>query len=239
MITFEPPPLDKRPLVLGSDDPSRGPAAPPGSAQGPAHPPVPPLAGRVELGGPHAVPVTEEFAAQDPRLALFVRQEAAHSVYHLVLFTLGFPARPATPRLWSACLRMVLDAPGAPAPPVAWSMTPQLVTDERPRTRTLTLGPQLALLGAEASLGEWSSTTTENRRDAFLTAGGGRGPTPRWELRRTRTMPLTGDHDLAMVVRAPRGTPSRITLTVEAATRGNLLRRYSALPDPLTLVSPL
>ncbi|MGK5534227.1 hypothetical protein [Streptomyces sp. URMC 129] len=216
-----------RPLTMASDDPVRGPA------DGPA---VPPLTGRVLFGAPLSVPLTPEFAASDPELELFVRQEAAHSVYHLVRLGIGFAEQPPTPRLESASVHLVLSAPGAAVQPVAWSMTPERVTEQRERQRTVTLSPQFLFGG----LGEVSTTTTAVAEGTpFLLALGARTSEPRWVLRRTRAMPLVGDQPLALIVRAPRGVPASIAATVHASTKSTLLRRYRALPEPLELVSPL
>ncbi|WP_326596643.1 hypothetical protein [Streptomyces sp. NBC_01803] len=218
------PPLTMRPLPMASDDPVRGPD-PAGT---------PPLAGRILFAEPHAVPVTPEFAASDPELELFVRQEAAHSVYHLVRLAIGFTAEPPTPRLESASVHLTLSSPGASVQPVAWSMTPVRVTEQRERQRTLTLSPQILFGGVE-----WSTTTTVPDGDTFLLAVGGRTAEPRWDLRRTRTMPLAGDQPLSLIVKAPRGATTSITATVRASTKSALLRRYRALTGPLTLVSAL
>jgi hypothetical protein len=231
MIPVEPLDLPLRPLVLTSEDDTLAHSADPGP------PPVPPLAGRVLLGGPHAVPITREFAAEDPELRLFVDQEAAHAVYHLVRLTLNFPERPVTPRLHRVWLGIELAAPGGAGAPVAWSMTPSEVRDARQRVRHFALGPRLAFLGVEVEVGEWSRTVTEQAGEPFLRAERAQTPHPEWTFTRTRTMPLTGDQSLALVVRAPAGVVSTLGLEIQATTRSRPLglRRYREIPDPLTL----
>ncbi|MEO3749607.1 hypothetical protein [Streptomyces sp. B6B3] len=232
MIPVEPLDLPLRPLVLTSVDAT---LAPPSGE--PTPPPVPPLAGRVLLGGPHAVPITPEFAAEDRELRLFVSQEAARAVYHLVRLTLNFPDRPVTPRLHRVDAAFELTAQDGAEAPVAWSMTPSEVRDARQRVRHVALGPRLAFLGVEVELGEWSRTVTEQTGEPFLQAQRAQTPRPGWRFTRTRAMPLTGDQSLAMVVRAPAGVTSTLGLEIRATTRSRPLglRRYREVPGPLTL----
>jgi hypothetical protein len=244
-------PLVMAPLdtVLASSPPAQGPTAPPAPRQ-PAPvpaaprplprpappPPVPPLAGRVELGGPHAVPITPDLLADDPDLRLFVTQDAARCVYHLVRLTLNFPAQPTTPHLDSVHVRIELTAPGGGEPPVAWSMSE--VTDVRQRVRRLVLGPRLGILGIEAELGEVSREVTEHDQVPFVRAEGVQTPRPAWRFTRTPTRRLIGNQQLAMVVRAPTGVPTTLSLEINAATRSRIIRRYRDLPSPLRLGSP-
>ncbi|MYV97437.1 hypothetical protein [Streptomyces sp. SID3343] len=230
MLDIDQPALPLQPLVLDAEDPSRAAEAHTG----------PPLAGRVLLGGPLAVPVTAEYVAQDPDLELFVRQEAAHSVYHVVRVTLSFPQAPGEPRLHKASVSLALDTLEAgAAKPIAWSMIPTLVTDDRERTRTLTLGPRLSFAGVELGAGEWSSETTARRGDIHLRAEGAQTSTPSWHLTRTKALSLAGDRPLCLIVRAPKATTTTLTATIRASTRTNLLRRYRTLRTPLTLTTPL
>jgi hypothetical protein len=233
MIELSLPVLPEQELTLESDEPSRG--GPDPGATG-----LPPLEGRVTLGGPFTVPVTPDYVADDPSLRMFVEQEAAHSVYHVVHLSLTFAGEPGAPRLARAAIELGLSSTSTAAEPVAWSMTPLRVTETAQVERSFTLGPTLKLHEAEASLGGIGQTVTGSRTDVFLQALRELRPDPAWEFTRTRDMHLYGSHRLTMVVRAPRDGATSLSGTVRAATKGGLLRWYRReLPDPLPLVSVL
>jgi hypothetical protein len=231
MITVTLPALVEDQLTLDSDEPTRG-------AHGTGG--VPPLAGRVAVGGPYAVPVTPEFVAGDPGLRAFVEREMAQNVYHLVHLSLSFAAEPAAPALDQAAIELRLSAATAVCPPVAWSMTPLQITDSVNVERTFRLGPELKLEEAGLSLGSVERTVSGPRTEIFLQAQRELRSDPAWEFQRTRTMRLYGSHRLVMVIRAGKDDAVSISGTVRAATRGNLLRWYRReLPGPLPLTAVL
>jgi hypothetical protein len=233
MIELSLPTLPERELTLESDDPSRD-----GSDSG--APGLPPLEGRVTLGGPLALPLTPDQITDDPVLRAYVEQEAAHSVYHLVHLSLSFAGQPGAPRLTSAKIELKLSSTSTGTEPIAWSMTPLRVTDTTQMERGFTLGPSLKLSEMEASVGEIKQTVTGSRTEVFLQALRELQPDPAWEFTRTRDMDLYGSYRLIMVVRAPLDGATSLSSTVRAATRTGLLRKYRReLPEPLTLVSVL
>lgn len=233
MIELPFPVLPEQQLILESDEVSRG-----GSESGGQG--VAPLEGRVAVGGPYAVRITPDQVSDDPGLRMFVEQEAAHSVYHLVHLSLSFTGGSGVTPLARAAMELKLSSTSTAAEPVAWSMTPLRVTDTAQVERSFTLGPQLKLNDIEVSLGEVGRTVTQTRTDVFLQALRELRPDPAWEFARTRDMNLYGSHRLTMVVRAPRDGATSLSGTVRAATKANLLRWYKReLPDPLPLVSVL
>jgi hypothetical protein len=113
-------------------------------------------------------------------------------------------------------------------------MTPRQITDTRQVQRSVRLGPQLALMNVEATLGEASKTTMREEREVFLQALRQLRSDPTWEFRRTKTMDISGAFNLAMVVRAERDAAIGVTCTMTASTKGNLLRWYrQELAGPL------
>ncbi len=231
MITVPLPVLREQELTLESEEPTRGERGN-GSS-------ILPLAGRITLGGPYAVPVTPDYVADDPDLRTFVKTEAAHRVYHVVHMSVSFAAEPARPRLYRTAIELRLSGATTPAP-VAWSMSPLRVTDSVQVERSFRLGPELKLHDADMSVGEVEQKASWQRTEVFLQAQRVLQSDPAWEFTRTKTMSLYGSYRLIMVVRAGRDETTSIGGTVRAATRGNLLRRYRReLPDPLLLAAEL
>lgn len=231
MIAVALPALVEHQLTLDSDEPTRGAHHTDG---------VPPLAGRVAVGGPYAVPVTPDFVADDPGLRAFVEREMAQNAYHLVHLSLSFAAGPASPALDRAAIEFRLSAAMAVCQPVAWSMTPLQITDSVNVERTFRLGPELKLHEFELSLGSVERTVSGPQAEIFLQAQRELRADPAWEFQRTRTMQLYGSYRLVMVIRAGKDDAVSISGTVRAATRGNLLRRYRReLPGPLQLAAVL
>ena len=217
-------------------------APPDGEPAGPArgYPPrvVPPLRGRVSVGGPFADPVTPEFVAANAELSAFVRTESAHHEYHVVYMSVSFAARPATPRLVAARVELTLSSTVRTPEPVALSMSPRHFSDSTQVQRVLKLGPQLSLLEVEAGLGEVSRTTTREDREYFLQALNPMRSDPVWEFRRTKAMDHVGAYDQVMVVRTARGAATSVSGVVSASTKGNVWRWYEQdLPEPLRLAS--
>jgi hypothetical protein len=227
MITVPLPALREQVLTLEPDDPTRG-----ARGEGGA---VPPLGGRITLGGPYAVAVTADYVADDRDLRAFVENEAAHRVYHIVHMSVSFAGEPARPRLHRAAIEIRLSGTAAPEP-VAWSMSPLRVTDSVQVERSFRLGPELKLHDVEVSGAEVEQKESWQRTQVFLQAQRVLRSDPAWEFTRTKTMSMYGSYRLIMVVRAARDEVTSFSGTVTAATRGNLLRRYRReLPDPLVL----
>jgi hypothetical protein len=183
------------------------------------------------LGGPHAVRITPELVDDDQELRLFVTQEAGHRVYHWVSLTLNFPELPGTPALSSVHLGIDLAAPGGGEEPVAWRMRPLQEADVRLRERRFGLSSGLGIVDV-------GQTGTSEIPVPTLRGEGEQTPRARWRFTRTPTRPLVGDHRLALVVRAPTGVTTTLSLEINATTRTRHLRRYLDLPTPLTLDSP-
>ncbi|MPY60433.1 hypothetical protein [Streptomyces spongiae] len=227
------PELFEEPLSLALD--RRGRAGEPA-------PPGPPLEGRVLLGGPLSVPVTPEYVAEDRDMALFVEQEAARAVYHVVHLAVTMATEPVSPRLDHVQIDLELSTSAGAGgnggePPLAWSMAPLKVTEETEIGTTFKLGPQLRIAQVQGSLGEVSRTRTGRRTVPLLEATGELSPEPRWVLRGTKGVPLSGSQRLVVVIRVPVGSRTRVVTSVRAAVvKGSILRKYvRQLPEPLSL----
>lgn len=195
------------------------------------------LDGRITLGGPIAASVTPAYVAGDADLRLYVEQEAAHSIYHLVHLSLSFEAELDTPALETTALELSLSSTAAAHEPVAWSMMPTRITDPTQLSTTVRLGPQLKLFGIDATAGSWERGRVERDKDVFLEALHELRADPAWHLYRTQTMPLRGSHRFIMVLRAPRGATTRVNITVRASvSAGRWFRHYQTqLQNPLVL----
>lgn len=228
MIEFTDPRLTTYDIVLSADDPTRGPG------HGPAEEPAA-LAGRLRLGGPHSVRLTPEELAADRELARYAQEQAALYEHHLVRLSLTFVPQEGGPRLKFANVALSLTSDWGPKP-VAHSMDPFRLTDPVQVTRVRRLGPQLSLLGADASLGELERTVGYTTNQPFVQALDLGGSTPAWDFRPTTATELTGTYPLSLVVRCGAGTDTELKCTVTAGVEKPLLRRFSReLPDPLRL----
>ncbi|WP_162833220.1 hypothetical protein [Streptomyces sp. CB09001] len=178
--------------------------------------------------------------ADDPDLSEYLTGQADTCDYHLVHLSLTFAPTPQRPRLEFAHLALNFSAKPEFPPPLAHSMDPMRLTDAVQVTRTRRLGPQLSLLGADASLGEVGRHQEYTSHQPFAQALGLHGPTPGWEFRRTIATELTGCHALRMVVRTTVGSVTDLACTVTAGVKIPLLRRYTrTLPHPLRLDATL
>ncbi len=232
MIGLPCPDLPEQSLTLGSIDPDRGDRGAEGGS-------LPPLQGRVSIGGPLALPITDDLVAGDPQARAFLAKEGEQASFHLVHLSVTFEDD-ALPRLDWATVELALSSTSPVVRPVAWSMMPHRVTETHELQRSVTLGPQLKFMGVEARAGEVSVAVREQRSKVFLEALRELQSVPKWRFTRTPNMRLRGAHRLVMVIRAGRDAATGVTTTVQAATKGNLLRRYAAeLPDPLRLESVL
>lgn len=236
MIELDTPQLPELDLVLLPDEALRGDA--PGTGQAPGAPP--PLRGRVRLGGPLAQRLTPEMLADDPILSEYLTSQVSTFDYYLVHLSLTFAPTPQRPRLEFAHLALDLSAKPEAPPPLAHSMDPMRLTDAVQVTRTRRLGPQLSLLGADASLGEVGRSQEYTAHQPFAQALGLHGSRPGWEFRRTLATELTGCHMVRLVVRTAVGSVTDLACTVTAGVKTPLLRRYTrTLPHPLRLEATL
>jgi hypothetical protein len=205
-----------------------------------AQPSPGPLAGRIRIGGPHSRKVSAEFVAADPELSAYVDRQSAFFEFYVVHLTVSFAVRPVAPRLRSATVQLRLTSVPAWPEPVALSMTPQIVVDEVHEERAIRIGPELKLLEAGASLGDYTRTRSSVRREPVVLGLGLDGCEPAWEFTRTSSADLAGDHRLAMVVKTAAGSAASVSGVVTARTEGNLRRRFEReLAEPLQLDSVL
>ncbi|AJT63903.1 hypothetical protein T261_2219 [Streptomyces lydicus] len=232
MIELADPQLPAHELVLLPDDPLRG---EPGTGDEPQ-----PLAGRITLNGPSVRRLTPAQLAADAELAGYAEAEAGRYAYYLVWFAVTFSPSPKRPRLEFAHVALQLTSTPQEPRPVAHSMEPMRVTDPVQINRTRRLGPQLSLLGADASLGEVGRSVQYTTHQPFVEALGLQGADPAWEFRRTRTHELSGCHRLDVVVRTAADAVTEVAFTVKAGVKIPLLRRYTRrLPVPLRLEATL
>ncbi|WP_329540578.1 hypothetical protein [Streptomyces sp. NBC_01358] len=230
MIELADPGLTTYDIVLSADDPARGPEQGPAEVREPAA-----LAGRLRLGGPHSVRLTPEELAPDPELARYAKEQAALYEHYLVRLSITFVPQAGGPRIRFANVALQLTSGWGPKP-VAHSMDPIRLTDPVQIERVRRLGPQLSLLGADASLGEMTRTVGYTTNQPFVQALDLGGSTPAWDFRPTDATELSGAHPLSLVVRCGAGTETELRCTVTAGVEKPLLRRFSReLPDPLRL----
>ncbi|WIM99409.1 hypothetical protein ACTOB_003060 [Actinoplanes oblitus] len=193
------PPLDQQPITLVPE---------PLDVRGPGDPAPGELAGRLFLGGPLAVPLTggaDGFAYRLTHLALTV---IADDDAPFESVTLG--------------VELTCDAGEA----IAWSMAPDRVTDTAQLTDRFRFGPQLSLLGVEASLGSVERTRVRQGTELLVEALRPLRADPAWVIRRGRHTPAAGAYRFVMVVRSPAGGTVRTGITVTARVRRRRLFGY-------------
>ncbi|MEV4516107.1 hypothetical protein AB0K00_44995 [Dactylosporangium sp. NPDC049525] len=209
MLELDLPDLAAVPLPLVDDDTV---------VRGPDDvPPEPPR--RLFLGGPLAVPLTAATVGEDRDLRAFVEQDGEQHRYHLVHLAFTATAGPDEPPLQSAELHLRLSNDAGVAPAVAWSMAPERVVDPAQLTTKYALGPKLGLLGVDATLGSVERTTASPSSQVFLEALRLLRSDPAWRFQRTPGLAIDGSWRLVLVVRAPRGVTTHLSVTARATVR--------------------
>lgn len=235
MIDLAPPHLVQYELVLDPADPVRGEGRPTEPGGDPR-----PLAGRVFLGGPLVHRLTPQFLAADVELSRYVEEQSHQYSYFLVHLSLSFTPVPEHPRLTSAAVELRLSSTVNAPEPIALSMSPHRVTDTTQVQKVWRLGPQLSLVGVDASIGEVGKTVDFTEQEIFLQALRPLRSDPAWEFRRTRASELVGSHHLALVIRTARDAATGLSCIVTAGAKTPLLRRFrKELPNPVRLETVL
>jgi hypothetical protein len=201
-------------------------------AKGPGVP-VPPLNGRVSVGGPHGFKITAAKVAADPEIAAFVDENASCEYYFLYL-GVSFTAAPS-PSLESATVKLTLTGVPDTSAPFALSMKPLADGDPVSVKRTAALGPKLSLLNTvDAELGSVGSEKSFQRTELAVRGTGLASAEPGWEFTRTTTRNIEGSCMLTMVVQAVAGAKVSVAGQVTARAGGNFVRRFGReLPQPL------
>jgi hypothetical protein len=217
------PELDDRPLTLVSETlPVRGPDDDDDAE--------PELTGRLRLGGPLSVPLTaSDLADLDGRK--FLTAEAGTYDYrltHLALTVLSDDEAPFE----SVTLTAELTCDRGEA--IAWSMAPDRVTDTAQLTDRYQFGPQLSLLGIDASLGSVERVRVRQSSELLVEALRPLRSDPAWSIRRGRDTPAAGAYRFVMVVRSPSGGTVHTGITVAARVRRKRLFGYR-LEDPVEI----
>ena len=195
--------------------------------------PLEPLAGRVQVGGPHGFAITRARVAGDEGLGRFIGKDPGVAYYYVWL-GITFVTH-AGPRLDAAQLRLALAAgPGARAP-FALSVRPAAEGVAQKVGRKVTLGSELALPGAVKADVDVEASRDYERTKLFVRGLGLGGSTPGWEFTRAPGKLLEGSCLLEVVVQAQLGTRITVGGTVTAQTTGGLpFRARTELPSPLT-----
>jgi hypothetical protein len=173
-----------------------------------------------------------------PDVRGYIEQEAEHHRYHEVHLSVTFSHLSREPALHSVMLSIALTATGTVEQPIAWSMAPARIEDPAQRDVSFEIKPQLKVAGVEASVGTLTGKVSKTG-SPFLLALRELRSDPRWELKRTRNLPLDGTQRLVMVVRAPKDADTTMRVEVKASTKSSILRRYRALATPLRLSTAL
>ena len=188
--------------------------------RGASHEPVPdePLADRVSLGCPLAIPLTPDWAASDPQLKTFIEAEAGSARYGLVYLACTF--KPAeNERISRAWLSVNLDV-GPPSQAgdaaIAWSMEPMRTAKPLNLHRTLSIKVPVKFVEANAAMG--SEVSMEQ---LFCEALGLQEPTPSWEFTDSESQRLRGTHRLNLVIRAP-----LVQVTGTVSFRASVTRKH-------------
>jgi hypothetical protein len=195
--------------------------------------PLEPLAGRVQVGGPHGFPITKARVAGDEGLGRFIGQGSAVAYYYVWL-GITFVAH-AGPRLSSAQLKLALTSvPAAPAP-FALSVRPAADGVAQKISRRVTVGSELSLPAVVKGNVQAETSREYEQTSVFVRGLGLGGSTPGWEFTRAAGKLLEGSCLLELVVQAARDAKLSVSGTVTAQATGGL--RFpvrSELPAPLT-----
>lgn len=179
---------------------------------------IPPLHGRVSLGGPFVIPLDADTLRSDEELCAFIRGDT-DAEFFLMHMTATFEPDDEEPleRVWFAVNLGRGDGVDSPLP-VAWSMKPDREYEEQQRSSRLRLGPSLKLVavGVSAAAERGSSYLV---RDVMLEARYEKQSNPTWVLERTRGSAIRGVQRFALVVRSPRAARGRGSVEIGAVIR--------------------
>ncbi|MFI5492314.1 hypothetical protein [Actinoplanes sp. NPDC051859] len=214
MTALTVPELDGQPLTLIPEEPaSRG-------SEQEADPEL--LAGRISLGGPLSVLLTED-GIGDADGKVFLKAEAGAYDYRLMHLSLTVTDAAEAP-FETITLAVTLSSGGGPV--VAWSMAPERIVDTAHLTRSYKLGPQLSIAGVDASLGGIEGSRSRESAEVLVEALRPLRADPAWLIRRGGQVPVRGLYRFAMVVRAPHGRQVETEIVVSAAVRQRRLFGY-------------
>lgn len=200
------------------------------------------LAGRIRVGGLHALLLSAERVASDPELRAHIEDQSGLYKFYLVQLTIITSQEPATPRLESVAVTLSLTStPDTPAP-VAISMVPMEASHEVRSGLGDARAISIAVVAGAIALvvpplmpvsGLLAAAATAPR--GLLQAAGLLTERPRWEFRRQSGADLAGAYQLALIVRAAAGsTHVMVNGVVTARTGGGIIRRFrSELRNPL------
>jgi hypothetical protein len=195
--------------------------------------PLEPLAGRVQVGGPHGFAITKARVAGDEGLGRFIGKDPGVAYYYVWL-GITFVTH-AGPRLDAAQLKLALTAAPADPAPFALSVRPAAEGVAQKVARKVTLGSELALPGAVKADVDVETSRDYERTRLFVRGLGLGGSTPGWEFTRAPGKLLEGSCLLEVVVQATPGARITVGGTVTAQTAGGLpFRARTELPSPLT-----
>lgn len=208
----------------------------PGAVIGPV---VPPLKGRVRVGGPHGFKITMDRVAGDEGLGRFIDQNCGQSEFYFVYLSISFATHDG-PVLEAAHVSLVLTSEPEPPAPFALSMRPDAEGTAETVGRTVTIGPKLTLpVIGTVEAGSFSGQRSYQQTSLFVRGLGLDGSTPGWEFTRTDGKRLEGYCRLELIVQAGHGTALSVSGLVTAQARvGTFPFRFrTELPAPLTFAT--
>ncbi|MEU4598684.1 hypothetical protein [Nocardia sp. NPDC023988] len=199
-----------------------------------------PLSGRIALNGPGIRRLNATVLGLQSRELLISELETDQYDYYLVWVSVTFlPVYNRAPLEFTRISLSLKSEPEFPNP-IAHAMAPMRVLDPVEISQVRRFGPQLSILGADASLGEIGKTIKYTSSQPYVEALGLQGAVPAWEFRRTRSHDLFGCHRLDLVVRTAAGAITDANFTVTAGVKMPILRRFTRqLPNPLRLEATL
>jgi len=180
------------------------------------------LRGYLSLGMPVVMPLTVEAATlANNKWRSFLEAEAATSDYFSLGLILGFRAAPDYDPVVRATVSVSLEAPGRDEQPIAWSIAPRIRMHPTGRPIRASLSVTLGFLESTVDY-----TPEPTRDEAFLVASGERTDNPEWRFRALPGVPLVGDEELAIVVKAAAGSALRARVAIAARVRQRRLRGF-------------
>jgi hypothetical protein len=197
---------------------------------------APELKDRVEFGGPLITSIDSKYKPEDDDLQAFIRGQSDEWRFLLAHMSISFP--PAQDPLARAAVQVSLSTEGGAGQALAYSLFPYRAGTSYDANRGYTLSPSLTVGPVSASLGSVDHTVVEHGTLDYVVGGPELSSRPVWNFQATQAQVLYGPTRLVMVIRAPVGHPSSLSVDLSAQIDEGLFRKQGIPLTGASAVNP-